>query len=196
LSESTSSNRSLLIGLGVIGAVVVIIGISLFSTYASAVAYGTQQEQRLQATWDNNRQILGTYTTKIAEMAQVPGMARNDLQKVIEAGMSSRYGADGSKATMQWIHENYPGSVDPTLYRNIQTAMDAGRTDFSQNQKELLDEKREYQTHLGYLVQGFWLRSAGFPKVDLNKFNVVTSTAAEQSFKTGVDDGVKLPGAQ
>jgi hypothetical protein len=196
LSDTTATRsgpNGLIIGLCVAAAVVAVLFVMLFSSYTGAVAYGAQSEQQINATWENNKQILGTYTTKIGEMAQVPGMARGDLQKVIQTSMSARYGEDGSKATVQWIHENYPGSVDPALYRNIQTAIDAGRTDFSENQKRLLDQKREYQTHLAYVVQGFWLHAAGYPKMDLNKFNVVTSTSAEHSFTTGVDDGVKLP---
>lgn len=179
----------LFVGLGV----ALIAVIWLFSTYTSAVAYGAQQERAIDATWQNNKQILGTYTTKIAEMAQVPAMARNDLAKVMQASLSARYGEQGSQAAVQWIRESYPGQVDPKLYQRLQATMEAGRTEFSDNQTKLLDQKREYLTHLDYVVQGFWLKLAGYPKMDMDKFNVVTSTSAEQSFSTGVDDGVKLP---
>ena len=189
---NNSNNNGLLIALGtVIGVIVLVIAIFVMN-YAGSVAYGAQQERTLQATLDNNKQILGNYTTRVAEMAQVPGMQRDDLAKVMQAAFEGRYGANGSGATVQWIKENYPGQLDSKLYRNIQDTIESGRLDFQANQTKLLDEKRVYQTNLDYVFKGFWLHLAGYPKIDLSKITVVTSTAAENSFKTGVDDGVKL----
>jgi hypothetical protein len=188
---SDNSNKGLIIGGSIVGGIVLLIVI-LIGAYSNAVAFGSQQEQLINATWENNKNILGTYTTKVAEMAQVPAMARDDLSKVISSSMTARYGADGSTATMQWIKENYPGQVDNKLYERIQATIDAGRTDFQTNQTTLLDEKRVYQTNLNYLFKGALLKMAGYPKTDLSKFNIVTSTSAEKSFSTGTDDGVTL----
>lgn len=180
-----------------LGLLIVVVGflalaIFGFVSYSSAVAYGAQAEAQISTTWENNKQILGNYTTKVSEMAQVPDMQRDDLAKVMEAAFSGRYGDDGSRAAMQWIREAYPGQLDAQLYRNLQSVIESGRDEFKANQTRLLDQKRVYQTNLNYLIKGFWLRLAGYPKIDLAKFNVVTSTQAEQSFQTGVDNGVTL----
>lgn len=182
------STITLLAVLGGIGLAIVL----LIGSYASAVAFGAQQERAIEATWNNNRNILGNYTTRVAEMAQVPGMQKDDLREVMQAAFEGRYGENGSQAVMQWIKEAYPGTLDNQLYRNIQSTIESGRIDFQNNQTKLLDQKRVYQTNLDYVFKGTMLKIAGYPKVDLDKFNIVTSTSAERSFQTGVDDGVQL----
>ncbi len=158
----------------------------------SANNYAVRAEREIQATWENNTNILGTYTTKIAEMAQVPGMQTDALKEVMRAAMEGRYGDNGSRAAVQWIREAYPGQVDNKLYQRLMETMDAGRTEFRDNQTRLIDQKREYETQLGTLPRSFFLSLMGFPKHDLSKYNVVISSSAQKSFNTGIDDGVKL----
>lgn len=173
---------------GVIG-LLVVIGIS---TFVSANNYAVRAEREIQGTWENNRNILGTYTTKITEMAQVPGMQTDALRAVMTDAFQGRYGANGSQAVVQWIREAYPGQVDNKLYQRLMETMDAGRTEFRDNQTKLIDQKREYETQLATFPNGMWMKLLGFPKADLSKFNVVISSSATKSFETGIDDGVKL----
>jgi Tfp pilus assembly protein PilV len=179
---------------GIIAAVVVAFGVFGFVQYANTVAYGTRTEAGIEATWQNNTNILGTYTTKISEMAQVPSMARNDLTKVLKAAFGDQ-GRAGSQAAVQFVREAYPGTMDATLYRRLQETMEAGRNEFRDNQTKLIDQKRDYEVSLGTVWTGGWLKMAGFPRKDMTKFNIVTSSSAQESFRTGVDNGVKLPGA-
>jgi len=188
LSKQSKPNIGLFVAIGVAATLV----LTVISQYFTYQALGVRSENTIEATWNNNKQILGTYTTKVQEIAQVPSMARDDLTKVMEAAFQGRYGEKGSQATMQWIKESYPGQLDPKLYTRIQDVMDSGRTDFSENQKTLIDKKQTYQSQLDTAWSGFWLKMAGFPKKDLSKFNIITSTAAEHSFSTGVDDGVRI----
>lgn len=183
-----------------------VIGISVAVTAAALLLFvgvnwvgaantGARMENQIEATQDDNRQILGQYTTRIAEMAQVPAMARDDLSKVMTDALSARYGENGSQAVFQWIKEEYPGQQDPQLYRNIQTEMSSGRIAFAANQTRLLDQKRIYENKLDQPISGFWLRLAGYPKTDLSAITIVSSTAANRAFETGVDDGVTLRSA-
>lgn len=189
MTESTKKSRvGLFVGLVAAAAVAV----TLLISYSSAVAFGVQQEEGIKATYDNNRNILANYTTRIGEMAQIPEMARDDLSKVITDAFEGRYGENGSQASVQLIVEAYPGAIDPVLYRNIQTAMEAGRIEFRDNQTKLIDQKRTYQQNLSYVFKGTFLRMAGYPKINLDEFKVISSTQADQSFATGIDDGVQL----
>ena len=176
-------------------AVLAVIGLG-FITYASAVAFGSEQEEAILATQNDNRQVLAQTTTSIKEMAQVPTMAADDLSRVMESAFQGRYGENGSQAAVQLIVEAYPGQIDPVLYRNIQTRIESGRNQFMNNQTKLVDQKRVYQTNLRYLVRGFWLRTAGFPTIDLDAIQPVSSTSANRAFETGVDDGITLRPAQ
>jgi hypothetical protein len=174
--------------------VLFLVGIAIYTvgSYVSAHNYSNKSEVGISTARKNNMNILGQYTTQIAEMVQVPTMMKDDLKEVIQAAIGGRYGAEGSKATWQWIKEHNP-SVDPTLYQNIQQAIEAGRNKFENAQTALLSRCQEYETQRGYLIRGIWIRVAGFPKINVDKFcTPIISTHAKESFETGIDDGVKL----
>lgn len=188
-------NKTLLITIGSLVAAVILIIALVIGQYSSAVAYGAKTEADIKATYANNQNILGQYSTKIGEMAQVPAMQRNDLTKLLESAFSARYGDNGSQATLQFIKEAYPGTLSNKLYENLQAEMASGRTEFQNNQTRLIDQKAKYETNLAYVFKGFWLRTAGYPKINMDDYKVIVSTQARKAFETGIDDGIKLPGA-
>ena len=188
-------NKTLITIGSLVAAVVLVVALAI-GQYAGAVAYGAKTEADIKATYANNQNILGQYSTKIGEMAQVPAMQRNDLTKLLESAFSARYGDNGSQAAFQFIKEAYPGTLSNKLYENLQAEMAAGRTEFQNNQTRLIDQKAKYETNLAYVFKGFWLRTAGYPKINMDDYKVVVSTQARKAFETGVDDGIKLSGAQ
>ena len=174
----------------VLGAFVLGAGIAL-AAYVSAANYGNVAENQLTAQWENNKNILGQYTLKVQEAASVPEMYKNDLTEVMTKAMSAKYGADGSKAVFQWLKDaNIP--FDSTLYTKIQQIVEAGRNEFQTAQTVLIDTKRTYKDNLGFVWRGFWLKLAGYPKIDLEKFKAVVAADTEQAFTTGVQAPVKL----
>lgn len=125
-------------------------------------------------------------------MAQIPDIQRDNLNSVLETALSARYGEDGSQAVFQFITENYPGTLDNTLYQNIQSQIVAGRAQFQQNQTALLDKKRVYEIILNRPISGFWMKLAGYPKTDLSTIRAVSSARADAAFETGQDNGIQL----
>ena len=160
-------------------------------SYISASNYGATAEAGLEAAWTNNQNILGNYTLKIKEMAQVPDMYADDLKSVLAAELSARYGSDGSKATMQWIKE-HAVNFDSSLYTSLQQTMSAGRDEFTVAQTRMIDEKRQYTMNLNFFWRGFWLKLAGYPKVNLEKYKPVVASDTARAFETGVAEPVKL----
>jgi uncharacterized protein (UPF0333 family) len=176
---------------GVVIGLIVMVTAYLAGTYIHYHNLGVSYETKLEATWKENKVTLNTYTTKVKEVAQVPDMYRDDLQKVIQSTFEGRYGADGSKAVFQFIREqNMP--LDPTLYQKIQQVMESGRNEFQMSQKVLIDTRAAYERQLGYFWSGLWLNIAGYPKVDLEKYKIVTIAEVEQKFETGQDEVIKL----
>lgn len=175
---------------GFFGVVGLILGVVLTS-YISAYNAGNQMEKGIVAAYDNNRNILSQYTAKIGEAAQIPEMQRDDLTKVVEAALSARYGSDGSKAMFQMITEQNP-NIDSSVYTKLQKIIEAGRNDFQFAQSQLIDKKRVYETQLGSFWRGFWLKIAGYPKIDLNKYSIVTLEKVERIFDTKKDEVIKL----
>jgi hypothetical protein len=169
--------------LGILG-VIVLVALLGMTNYVQFANYGNRTEASLEAIRDNNKNIFAQYGQKVVEAAQVPDMARDDIIKIATASMQGRYGSDGSKATWQMIREQNP-SVDPKLYQKIQQLIEGGRNDFQNGQTKQLDAVRSYKTALGNVWGGFWLHLAGYPKIDLKEYTIITTDRADDTYKRG-----------
>lgn len=170
--------------------VLIIVGV-FFASYVSASNRGNALEAQLKASWEDNENILAQYGQKVLEASQVPDMARDDLSRVTREAIQGRYGADGSKAIFQAITEQNP-QVDAVLYRNIQQIIEGGRNQFQTGQTRLIDQKRAYETALGTFWGGMWMRMAGYPKIDLSKYKIITTDRASNAFATGKEAPMQL----
>lgn len=177
---------------GVIALIVVaLIALISVPSYISAKNFGVRTENGLRTKVENNENIYAQGTQKIMEIAQVPAMYADDLKKVVTAAIQGRYGDKGSQATFQWIQEQNP-TVDPSMYKKIQQVIEAFRNEFQQAQTEMLQMRNTYENALGYFWQGMWLSAAGYPKIDLSQFKIVTTDKARQTFETKRDSGITL----
>jgi hypothetical protein len=70
--------------------------------------------------------------------------------------------------------------------------VEAGRIEFAAAQTKLVDQKRVYETALGSFWQGTWMTVAGYPKIDLAEYQIVSTTRADEAFKTGVEEPMQL----
>lgn len=160
-------------------------------SYISAYNIGNRLERAIVATHENNRNILAQYGNRVAEAAQVPGMQRDDLSAVVTAALEGRYGDDGSQAVFQFIQEQNP-QIDSTVYVQLQRIIEAGRTEFASAQTKLVDQKRVYETALGSFWQGTWMSVAGYPRIDLSEYTIVSTARADEAFRTGVEAPMQL----
>lgn len=172
-------------------AVIVAIAIGLFVNVIGIYNYGNRAEKQIVAEHNNLSNILGQYSLKVSEAAQVPEVYRDDVKEVITSSISARYGADGSKATFQWLKE-HNATLDAGVYTKIQQIIEAGRNEYANAQTRFIDIKRGYETQLGYAWSGLWLRVFGYPKIDLDKLKIATSEHAKDALETGVDKGLSL----
>lgn len=170
----------------VLGAAFVLVG-----SYVSANNYGANMEARIEAKYEDCQNVLAQYGQKVQEAVQVPEMYRDDFKEVIKADMEGRYGSDGSGATFQWIQERNL-NFDSELYKKLQTIIEAGRNEFKNAQTGLLDLKRQYKAAQNYVWKGMWMRIAGYPKINLDDFQIVKAERAVKAFETGVEEPMKL----
>lgn len=159
-----------------------------FGSYVSAKNYGARTEASLKASQTDSRNVLAQLGQKIREVAQVPKMYADDVERVTTAAIEGRYGADGSKATFQWLQEQNP-QLDPFLYSEIQQTIKGARKDFEVAQRRQTDIRRQYEGELGTFWRGFWLGVAGYPKVDLKEFDIVSTAEADEAFRTKQEAG-------
>lgn len=184
--------KTLLIIIGLFFAAMLSVVALLVGSYVSAKNYGVRTENGLTTKLQDNENIYAQGTQAIIEIAKVPGMYKKDLIEIVKADIQGRYGPDGSQATFQWLKErNLP--IDQTMYRAIQQEIVAFRNRFEKSQREILDMRNMYQNQLGYFWSGFWLNMAGYPKIDLKQFDIVTTDKARQTFDTKRDSGIDLP---
>lgn len=184
-------STSLKITLGIVGLLLALIisvaGISAMS-YVNATNYGAKTEATLNGAYDESKNVLAQYQQKIGEAAQIPAMYKDDFKEIVNASMQGRYGANGSKATMQWLKE-HDIKIDSAMYTKLQNLIEGGRKDFELSQKRMIDIRVGYDANLNYFWRGMWLRIAGFPKVDMAKFQPVTTDTVEQAFKDHKETG-------
>ncbi len=183
-----------IIGLCVAGVFVLTI-VAGIGNYYSAYGYGAEQDNLVKSKYENLENVLAQGTTKVKELAQVPGMKTDDLKDVMKGAMEGRYGENGSQAVFQWIQEAYPGQVSDELYAGISRAIEATRNEFKTAQTAFIGVKQRYQTNIdkdALFMKGWWLNIAGYPKINLEDYKTVSSTHAKKAFDTGVDDGVQL----
>lgn len=166
---------------------IALVGIIGFGSYVSAANYGNSMEQQLKAVQIDNKNKLAQYGQKVMEVVQVPDMYKKDLVEVTTAAIQGRYGADGSKAAFQMLREQNP-TLDASMYKQIQQVIEAGRNDFQAGQTRQIDVRRQYETALGTVWTGMWMKFAGYPKVNLADFDIVSTDRADTAFKNKKED--------
>jgi uncharacterized protein (UPF0333 family) len=172
--------------LAIVALLIALAGVAAVS-YISAYNFGNSTEQQLKAVRENNKNILAQYGQKVQEAAQVPSMYAEDVTKVVTAAVQGRYGADGSKATWQMLKEQNP-SLDASMYKQIQQIIESGRNDFQNGQSRQIAVKQGYETALGSFWQGMWLRIAGYPKLNLDEFKIISTGRADDAYQKGKED--------
>ena len=184
-------NGNVLVGVIIAIAIVLCLAEPAIFGYVSAYNLGNRTENQLTAMLENNENIYANGTQKVIEIAQVPSMYAEQVGKVTREAIQGRYGQDGSKAVFQFLQEQNP-QLDPAIFAKIQVVIEEFRNKFELAQRDMIDVKRMYNTQLGSLWTGFWLGVAGYPKVDMKKFEIVTTERARQTFDTKRDQGINL----
>lgn len=178
------------VALSFIGLIMMVVMIAVIS-YVSANNYGAAIESQLKASRDNNQNILSNYYQKINEAVQVPEMYIEGFKEIIRDSMTGRYGPNGSQATFQWLRE-HDIKPDASVFTKIQQLIEGGRKDYELGQTRMLDIRAGYETQQGYFWRGFWLRTAGFPKVNMEDFKPIITGEVETAYASGKEEKLNL----
>lgn len=173
-------------GLVVFAAVTLGLGYLGFSNTANGF------ETDIKAKYTNNRNVYDNGWKKVKEVAQIPDMQVEALQKVFETAITARYGKDGSKALFQFLVEQNP-NLDQSTFIKIQQDVEAFRIEFASNQTGLVSQKQAYERFLTATTEGrFYNTFAGYPRIDLTLYDIVTSEKTEREFKSKKAEPLQL----
>lgn len=186
-SNNKQKGGAVLVLVSVLGILAAIAAVA-FLSYMSAYDTGNRMDNQLISIRENNQNIYAQGTQTIMEIAQVPTMYKDDLKEIVVGEIQGKYGKEGSKATVQFLRDRNI-NLSEKLYLEIPQAIKAFRSKFEANQTIMIDVARNYKTIQGSLWQGFWLRIAGFPKVNMADFKPITTDQTEQVYKAGKESG-------
>jgi hypothetical protein len=150
-------------------------------------------ENKLDAQYSQDKNNYDNMRKKFMETAQVNQKYSDDMKEIWSNAMSGRYGADGSKALFQFVKEHNP-TLDSSIYTKLMSIIEAGRNSFEADQKQLLDIKNMYKDLLGSTRGLLYNWALGFPRCDLSKYDIVTSSSTEEAFKTKQADEIDVFG--
>jgi hypothetical protein len=157
-------------------------------SYFNAYDLGNRTETELQAVQRNNKNIYAQGTQAIMEIAKVPKMYAKNLQDIVTAEIQGKYGKDGSQATMQWLQDRQI-TLPETSYNEITQQIKAFRAKYEVNQTRLIDIDARWGYNLNSLWTGFWLKMAGYPKLDREQFKPITTDLTEEVYQRGTEKG-------
>ena len=176
---------------GVMAATVVAVGAWGVLTYVSFANQGNRMEIALKTKHENLGNVLSSGYQQISGVVQVTEMAKDDLKEVFTAAITAREGEDGSKAIFKMVTESNP-NVDASLYREVQRVVQATKKEYQSEQTAFLMQKANYKEALGTVWGGWWLKTAGYPKVDPDSYKIVVTSKASTALQTGVEEEIVL----
>jgi hypothetical protein len=174
--------------------VVFTLGLMLWGTYISNFDTGVQYENEIKAAWENNENILAAHKKKLHQALGTSKLNAKQVEGIITKALEARYGEGGNKASWAWIQENHP-NLDQSINKQLMQIMEAGENEFKTAQTRMVDTKRAYETALDKtypLGSGWWLTMAGFPKITLDDYKIITTKDAKKAFDTGIDEPMDM----
>jgi hypothetical protein len=169
-----------------------IFAVAVFVDYISFTNDANKFENGIKAQYSDNQNVYDNGWKEVKEKAQVPEMYTEQLKELYDGTMKGRYGSEGSRAILQLIKEQNP-DLKPEIFLAIQQSIESFRRRFTQAQTELVSRKQEYTNFLTANTSSrFYNMFAGYPRIDMTKFDIVTSERTEETFRTKKADEIRL----
>lgn len=166
----------------VIGGIAV--GVWIMSTHNDEVSL----RNRILAQQDVCKADFDTMWKVIAQKAQIADRYRDSFRDIYPQLIAGRYGTDKGGVLLKWVQESNP-QFDASLYKDVMASIEGQREGFFQNQKLLLDLKRQHDTKLQSWPDTLVVGGRAPVEIDL-----VLSAATGEAFRTGEENDVTVPG--
>jgi len=137
------------------------------------------QKKNVEAVFDNTWKI-------IQQQAQVSDQYKEAFREIYTGIMEERYDNARGGALFSWITEQNP-NFDIGLYANLQNSIEAQRTNFTREQKKLIDLKREHDVYLTVFPNSIFV--GGRSKIEII---IITSAKTQEVYKTSQENDIDL----
>jgi len=179
-------NKTLIAVIGIVSIGLISI-LMLSGMYVSYSNTEIRQRNLLVAKQKDNQSEFDNMVKKISQVAQVSQESMKFIKDIIVGNSEAR---GGGGTLFKAVHEAVPNlDVASSTFRDLVNIITASRDSFTMRQKEILDLKRVHDNIIDTFPSSLFVGSRG-------KINVVvvTSTRADEAFKTGKDDDTNVFG--
>lgn len=179
-------NNSLKVLVGLVAFLVILGGVGCLSAIGFNNA-SVDMETSIKAQWDANQAVYDKTYKTVLQTANVADAHASNFKDVVKAAVEGRYNND-QQVLFKAIAEANGGQALPTdLFIKVQQVIESGNAEFLANQKELVSKKETYEKHLKRFPNSMMASVLGYPRIDLDKYKVVTSDRTESAFASGKD---------
>lgn len=183
--ENDNLKKGTIIALSIVAVLILTIVISAATilTHRNTIV---SLEERVNAQYTANQSNYDNMWKKFKEMTQVTDIQAEQIKDVYTDLIAGRY--DDPNVLFKMVQEQNP-NLDTSVYTQLQREISAGRTQFDNNQKQIADIIREYNTY----VRVHFITSAiiGAKELDAGLF-VVTSEQTQKAFQENKADVIDL----
>ncbi len=167
----------------VIAGVLGIVGMVGIFNVISIKNQDVELTNQFDAEIENNKIVYTKVLNIISGKANVAITDRNSFGEIYGNLMDSRAEATGS-AAMAWVKEQNPQMTNE-LFLEVSQAIEVQRSEFARVQRRMVDIKREHDNLRERFPTSIVMGWIGAVELELQ---LVTSTAVENAFESGVDD--------
>lgn len=159
------------------------------------------QEKAIQANWRTAQVEYDTFWKTVKEQGQVADQYSEKFKDIFLGSIDGRYSAD---APAMFIMESNP-TLSPDLFVQVQRSIEAGRAKFAQQQTNIADRIRRFDTDMSTAPNTFFVGMLGFPHeltgeyapskdldgdglITVLDYPTITSAKTQEVFKSGRED--------
>ncbi|MBN3376237.1 hypothetical protein CF087_20590 [Clostridium botulinum] len=143
-------------------------------------------EERVNAQYSDNKSSYDNMWKKFKEATQITDIQAEKMKDVYKDIITGRY--NDTKLLFKAVKEDNP-KLDQSTFTNLQNEIMSSRNAFNNNQKQMSDIIREYNT---YVRKNFITATLLNYKTKDTKDFITTSEKTEKAFDTKKDDEIKL----
>jgi len=147
-------------------------------------------EERIKAQYVSNQSNYDSMWKSLKEMTQVTDIQAQQFKDVYTGLIEGRN--QDQNLLFKAIKEQNP-QLDTKVYTGIQREISANRKTFDNNQKQIADIIREYNTYIQQ--KPVMTMITGRKDIDAKDY-VVTSDKTDKAFKNGKDEEINLTGKE